>query len=69
MPKAYLASLLHPDRVDRSGRPGGGEIARVRKILDGLDAEGRWIEEERISMKVFINNSRVLADYLARMKP
>lgn len=52
---------------------------KVNAVLQGLDAEGRWITDGRfqknapmekvISMKVFIANVNVLCDYLESVRP
>jgi hypothetical protein len=37
---------------------------QVARILDGLDAEGRWMAGERIETRRFIQNAALLSEYL-----
>jgi hypothetical protein len=39
--------------------------ARVQEVISALDAKGRWLRNNRIESRVFIENVNTLCDYLA----
>jgi len=78
---ALPASELGPKPYKRplpSARPSGSQ---VRRVIDSLDARGRWVEQDRlryqkeqgtteriISCQTFITNCRILSSYLAAQR-
>ncbi len=50
--------------VRSHGRP--ASPSAVRKVIDSLDREGRWIEDGRMKCSQFIRNVDTLSSYLAR---
>ncbi len=64
-------------REEPRGKPSASLIASVRKVIDSLDAHGRWVEDGRlkyhgdddptrriIDCRTFIRNVQVLSEYL-----
>ncbi len=41
-----------------------GLEARVRRVVDALDDQGRWVTEGRLEARTFVANMEVLCDYL-----
>lgn len=76
------ASALGPQPYERPKSSTRPAAAQVRRVLDSLDDQGRWVESGRlryqddpdvtdriIDCRTFINNCRTLSSYLATESP
>jgi len=61
-PDAYLAGRKRQETAVKRVTP--DLESRVRDIIAALDAEGRWLNRDRIETRLFIRNAAVLCDYL-----
>lgn len=50
-----------------SKSPAGG-TARVRRVIDALDDQGRWVEDGTIECSTFIRNIDILSSYIAEKR-
>jgi hypothetical protein len=50
---------------ERSQRSAPAKPAMVRKIVDALDGQGRWVSGEKILCQTFSRNMNLLSDYVA----
>jgi len=64
---AYLAKRKRDEAAARRSSP--SLESSVKKIIASLDAEGRWLNRDRIETRLFIRNAGVLCDYLEAGKP
>jgi hypothetical protein len=59
------AYLKRRQRDDAAAKRSASSLeSGVREIIASLDAEGRWLNRDRIETRLFIRNAGVLCDYL-----